>query len=131
MPSTATLWPDWWPSSSPCFTRQANRSSTLTIRESSNSWRNCLSRRCVCVCMCVSVCGELCGLVVKRLTGNLKVPGSIPTSLHWRKKIFSLGTLPRPKKNSKLGTWPRLGMDKTTGCAYSTKVQVGLRVPTP
>ena len=25
------------------------------------------------------------------------MPGSIPTSLHWR--IFSLGTLPRPKKN--------------------------------
>ena len=61
----------------------------------------------VCVCMCVCVC--VCV----------------------RKKIFSLGTLPRPKKNSKLGTWPRLGMDKTTGCAYSTKVQVGLRVPTP
>ena len=40
-------------------------------------------------------------------------------------------TLPRPKKSSKLGTWPRLGMDKTTGCAYFTKVQVGLRLSTP
>ena len=61
--STATLWRDWWPSSSPCSTRQANRSSTSTIRESSNSWRNCLSRRCVCMCVCVHVHIHVCVVV--------------------------------------------------------------------
>ena len=86
---------------------------------------------CVYVCVCVCVCGELCGLVVKAVDWQPKGARFNPHQPPLEKKIFSLGTLPRPKKNSKLGTWPRLGMDKTTGCAYSTKVQVGLRVPTP
>ena len=45
----------------------------------------------VCVCVCVCVCVK--------------------------KKILHLAPHPGPSKNSKLGTWLRLGMDKTTGCA--------------
>ena len=86
----------------------------------------------MCVCVCVCVCGELCGLAVDwQPKGARFNPHQPPLE---KKRSSPLAPYPGPRKiNSKLGTWPiaRLGMDKTTGCAYSTKVQVGLRVPIP
>ena len=61
-----------------------------------------------CVCVCVCVCGDCVAKWLKHLTVNRKITGSSPTSYHRRK----LHLAPNP-----LGTWLRLGKDKTTGCA--------------
>ena len=83
------------------------------------------------MCVCVYVGGELCGLVVKAVDWQPKGARFNPHQPPLEKKDLLPWHPTQAQENSKLGTWPRLGMDKTTGCAYSTKVQVGLRVPTP
>ena len=72
------------------------------------------------VCACVRVLGESAAKWLKHSTANQK-GGRLCPSSHYT----PLGTLPQVQ----MATWPirLLGMDKTTGCAYSTNVHVHVR----
>ena len=79
----------------------------------------CVCGVCVCVCVCTPV--HVCvAMWLKHIDCQLKDHRfkSHPLGLEEKKKHFSpLDTKPRPKYSSKLGSWFRLGKDKTTDCA--------------